>query len=211
MAELTFDCVDVEPLRYGIGPALVFKLRITELSGQPIHAMVLRVQIRIEPQRRRYDPAESELLEHLFGEPSRWADTLKPFQFAAVSVMVPGFTGATEVDVEVPCSYDLEVAAGKYLHALSGGVVPMVLLFSGTVFGKGGEGFWVEPVPWHMEAEHRMPIEVWDAMMELYFPRATWIKLDRETLDALLKFKARNAIPTWDAAMTQLLAGVVAP
>ena len=28
----------------------------------------------------------------------------------------------------------------------------MVLLFSGTVFGKGGPGFWVEQVPWHTQA-----------------------------------------------------------
>lgn len=207
MAELTFDCIDVRPLRYAASPTLAFKLRISELTSQPIHAMALRVQIRIEPQRRRYSSEESELLNNLFGEPSRWGETLKPFQFTTVSVMVPGFTGATEVDVEVPCTYDLEVAAGKYFHALAEGVVPMVLLFSGTVFGKGGPGFWVEQVPWHTQAECRMPVTVWDELMERYFPHVAWIKLHKETVDALLKYKAKHAIPTWDAAMEQLLAG----
>lgn len=207
MAELSFDCIDVRPLRYAASPTLAFKLRISELTSQPIHAMALRVQIRIEPQRRRYSPEESELLTNLFGEPSRWGETLKPFQFTTVSVMVPGFTGATEIDAEVPCTYDLEVAAGKYFHALAEGVVPMVLLFSGTVFGKGGPGFWIEQVPWHTQAEYRMPASVWDALMDRYFPNVAWIKLHKETIDALLKYKAKHAIPTWDAAMEQLLAG----
>ena len=207
MAELTFDCIDVRPLKYAASPTLAFKLRISELTGQPVHAMVLRVQIRIEPQRRRYTDDESELLTHLFGDRSRWGETLKPFQFTTISVTVPGFTGATEVDAEVPCTYDLEVAAGKYFHALSDGVVPMVLLFSGTVFGKGGPGFWVEQVPWHTQAECRMPVAVWDELMARYFPNAGWIKLPHETLDALLKYKAEHAIPTWEAAIEQLLAG----
>ncbi|MFD8491670.1 DUF6084 family protein [Amycolatopsis sp. NPDC059657] len=208
MAELSFDVVDVQPMRYSAAPTLTFKLRIAEVSGQSIHAMALRVQIRIEPQRRRYGPEEAELLTHLFGDPSRWGDTLRPFQFSSVAVMVKSFTGSIEVDVEVPVSYDLEVAAGKYFHALQNGVVPMVLLFSGTIFGKGDKGFWVEPVPWHVEAECRMPIEVWDQLIALHFPQATWIKLHKETLDALLKFKAAHAIPTWDEAMTKLLAAV---
>jgi hypothetical protein len=207
MAELTFDCIDVRPLKYAASPTLAFKLRISELTGQPVHAMVLRVQIRIEPQRRRYADEESELLTHLFGDRSRWGETLKPFQFTTVSVTVPGFSGATEVDVEVPCTYDLEVAAGKYFHALSEGVVPMVLLFSGTVFGKGGPGFWVEQVPWHTQAECRMPVAVWDELMSRYFPNVAWIKLPRDTVDALLKYKAAHAIPTWEAAIEQLLAG----
>lgn len=207
MAELTFDCIDVRPLKYAASPTLAFKLRISELSGQPVHAMVLRVQIRIEPQRRRYSDAESELLTHLFGERARWGETLKPFQFTTVAVTVPGFTGATEVDAEVPCTYDLEVAAGKYFHALAEGVVPMVLLFSGTVFGKGGPGFWVEQVPWHTQAECRMPVAVWDELMARYFPDVAWIKLPRETVDALLKYKAQHAIPTWEAAVERLLAG----
>jgi hypothetical protein len=207
MTELTFDCIDVRPLKYAASPTLAFKLRISELTGQPVHAMVLRVQIRIEPQRRRYADDESELLTHLFGDRSRWGDTLKPFQFTTVSVAVPGFTGATEIDAEVPCTYDLEVAAGKYFHALSEGVVPMVLLFSGTVFGKGGPGFWVEQVPWHTQAECRMPVAVWDELMSRYFPNVAWIKLPLETVDALLKYKALHAIPTWEAAMEQLLAG----
>jgi hypothetical protein len=213
MADLTIDCVDVQPERYGTSPTLIFKLRITEKSATPIHAIALRVQIRIEPQRRRYDPRESELLTYLFGDPSRWADTLKPLQFTTVSAMVPSFTGSTEIDVPVTCTYDLEVAAGKYFHALDEGIVPFVLLFSGTAFSKGEKGFWVDQVPWHLESSYRMPIEVWNQLMNLYFPNETWVRLRHDTVDALLRYKAKHAIPTWDAAMEKLLvqAGEASP
>ncbi|GAB2998446.1 DUF6084 family protein [Amycolatopsis acidiphila] len=207
MVELSFDCSDVRPMRFAAGPTLQFRLHVADISRTEIHAIALRCQIRIEPQRRRYEPGESELLESLFGDPSRWGQTLKPFQFASVSVMVPSFTGACEVELEVPCSYDLEVAAGKYFHALRDGVVPMALLFSGTVFGKGERGFWIEQVPWHAEASYRMPVRVWGELMDRYFPASSWIRLHRETVDALLRYKARHAIPTWDAAMDTLLAG----
>jgi hypothetical protein len=213
MADLTIDCVDVRPERYGVSPTMIFKLRITENSATPVHAIALRVQIRIEPQRRRYDPHESELLTYLFGDPSRWADTLKPLQFTSVSAMLPGFTGSTEIDVPVPCTYDLEVAAGKYFHALHDGVVPFVLLYSGTVFSKGEKGFWVDQIPWHLESNYRMPIEVWQELMNLYFPNQAWVRLRHDTLDALLRYKSKHAITTWDAAMEKLLAqaGEAAP
>jgi hypothetical protein len=206
MSEFSFDCVEVRALRYAAAPTLAFTVRIAELSRVPIHTIALRTQLRIEPQRRRYNEEESALLANLFGEPSRWGETLKPMQFATVSTLVPGFTGSVAVDVEVPCSYDLEVAAGKYFHSLREGVVPMVLLFSGTVFAKGGSGFWIEQVPWHAEASFRLPVEVWQQMMDLYFPNEAWIRLRRETVDALLKYKSANAVPTWDAAMERLLA-----
>src|SRR5262245_66547252 len=99
--------------------------------------MALRCQIRIEPNRRRYSDAEAERLLDLFGERSRWGETLKPMQFAELSVMVPGFNGGTEVDLAVPCTYDFEVASAKYLHGVEEGAVPLLLLFSGTVFIKG--------------------------------------------------------------------------
>jgi hypothetical protein len=53
---------------------------------------------------------------------------------------VPPFTGTTVVDLHVPCSYDMEVLASKYLDALAGGEVPLEFLFSGTVFYTGAGG-----------------------------------------------------------------------
>lgn len=205
MAELGFDCLDVAPERYGTGPTLLFRLRITESSGEPIHSIALRCQIRIETHRREYGQGEQEKLADLFGERSRWGQTLRAMQFAAVSVLVPGFTGSTEIDIPVPCTYDMEVASGKYFHALEHGVVPMVLLFSGTVFGKGQNGFWVQQVPWREQATCPMPVTVWQELMNLYFPHENWVRLHRDTMDALLRYKSRHSIPTWDAAVETLL------
>jgi hypothetical protein len=205
MAELVFDCLDAKPDRWAAVPTLLFRLRIADAGGQRIHTIALRCQLRIEPQRRRYSPEESEDLLDLFGEPPRWGETLKPLQFANVSVMVPGFAGSTELDLPVPCTYDFEVAAAKYLHALDDGEVPLLLLFSGTVFAKGGDGMTVEQVPWHKEASYRMPVKVWRELMDLYFPDSAWIRLRRDTLDGLQRFKARAALPTWDDALAALL------
>jgi Family of unknown function (DUF6084) len=207
MTELVFDCLDVRPERYAASPTLSFRLRIAETSGEAVHAVALRCQIRIEPQRRRYSAEEADRLLDLFGERHRWGDTLKPLQFAMVSVMVPGFTGSTEVDLPVPCTYDFEVASAKYLHALDGDEVPLLLLFSGTVFAKGQTGFSVQQVPWHKEASYRLPARVWRELMDLYFPNEAWIRMRRETLDALQAFKARRALPTWDDALAALLRG----
>ena len=65
--------------------------------------------------------------------------------------MVQGFTGDTEVALPLECTYDFEVTASKYLHALREGTVPLQFLFSGTVFAQGERGFAVQQVPWDRE------------------------------------------------------------
>ena len=51
----------------------------------------------------------------------------------------------TEIDLQVPCTYDLEVASARYLQGLDDGTIPLLLLFSGTVFvANGAGGFSVE-------------------------------------------------------------------
>ncbi len=67
-----------------------------------MHAIALRCQIRIEPHRRRYSADEARRLNDLFGDTSRWAETVKPIQLATVSTMVPGFTSLTEIELPVP-------------------------------------------------------------------------------------------------------------
>lgn len=206
MAELEFHCLDVVPEHYAAAPALKFRLRLRERSGAVLHTLALRCQLRIQPHRRDYGGSEAELLSYLFGDPERWAETLNPIPLASVSTVLDGFTGETEADLPVPFSYDLEVAAGKYLHALSAGEVPLLLLFSGTVFVRTDRGYQVEPVPWHSEAEFRLPVRVWRELMDHYFPGSGWLRLRRETIDRLLRYKAGEAIPTWDEALTRLVA-----
>ncbi|MFF4650584.1 DUF6084 family protein [Streptomyces sp. NPDC001380] len=204
MTGLDFACTGVHADRYAAGPTLVFRLRVTAAGGERVHALALRCQIRIEPARRRYSPAEADRLHDLFGGRERWGETLRPLHFAQVSVVVPGFTGETEVDLPVPCTYDMDVASARYFAALEDGEAPLLLLFSGTAFSGPG-GFRVHPVPWDREAVCRMPSGVWREAVDLHFPDCGWIRLPRAALDALLAYRSRRALPSWEAAVGDLL------
>ncbi|ANW21435.1 DUF6084 family protein [Streptomyces clavuligerus] len=204
MKELGFRCTDVRADRYAAGPTLAFRLRITAPAGTRVHALALRCQLRIEPARRGYDEAEGGRLTGLFGERSRWGGTLNPIQFAEVPLMVPGFTGETEVELPVPCTYDLDIAATRYFRALESGEAPLLMLFSGTVF-SGPAGFHVTPVPWDLEAPVRLPVKVWREMMEQHFPGCGWLRLPSDTMDELLAFRTRRALPSWEATVRELI------
>jgi hypothetical protein len=205
VAELSFVVTGARAEPYAASPTLMLQLRIEEKSGEPVHAVALRCQIQIEPRRRHYSGEEEDRLLELFGEPPRWGETLKTLLWTHASLMVPGFAGSTEVELPVACTYDFEVTAAKYFHALAGGEIPLMLLWSGTVFVRGQTGFSVEPVPWEKEAAFRLPVAVWRELMDRYFPGGAWIRLSRESLDALNRFKVRRALPTWDAALEALL------
>ena len=211
MAELTFGCTEAHATRYAATPTLSFTLHITESTDVRVHAIALRCQIRIEPHRRRYSPDEARRLNDLFGDTSRWAETVKPIQLATVTTMVPGFTSVTETELQVPCTYDLEVASARYLQALDDGTIPLLLLFSGTVFTAHGDSMRVELIPWSSEASYRMPVTVWQDVVNEHFPGSAWLRCSRETLDALSVFKSAHALPTWDATLSALLAAAGHP
>jgi hypothetical protein len=206
MAELVFDCIGARPDKFAVVPQMVVKLRISETTGQRVEAIALRCQIRIEPARRRYSDAEAERLNDLFGETQRWADTLKPVQFINLSAMVPGFTGSTEVELPVPLTYDMEIGATRYFAGLEDGEVPLLLLFSGSIFCVTDGRMSVTQVPWSKEAAYRLPIAVWREAIDAHFPNSSWIRLSTHTLDALLQFKSRKGLPTWEATVLALLA-----
>jgi Family of unknown function (DUF6084) len=206
VAELSFDCLGARAERYAMAPTITLQLRISETSGEPVAAIALRCQLRIEPARRSYSPAEADRLHDLFGDTSRWADTLKPLQFTTVGVMVPGFTGSIDIDVPVPASYDLEVAAGRYFASLEEDGIPLLLLFSGTVFGTAEGRMRVQQVPWSNEAPFRLPVSVWREAVDAHYPNCAWIRMSQRTLDRLQRFKTEQALPTWEAALSALLA-----
>jgi hypothetical protein len=208
MSALDFEVVGARPEPHAAVPTIMLRLRISGSEGAAVHALALRCQIRIEPQRRRYSSEEEEHLYELFGETPRWGDSLRPFLWTHASMTLPGFTGTTEVDLPIECTYDFEVAGAKYLHGLTSGEVPLLLLFSGTVFSKGTQGFTAEPISWSTEASYRMPVAVWRGMMDLYFPNSAWLRVQRDTLDQLQAFKAARGLPTWDQAFSQLLKDV---
>jgi Family of unknown function (DUF6084) len=206
LTELVFDCVGARADKYAVVPAMTMSLRIRETTGQRVEAIALRCQIRIEPARRRYTDAEAERLTDLFGETQRWADTLRPVQFTNVSIMVPGFTGSTELDLPVPLTYDMEIGATRYFAGLEEGEAPLLLLFSGTIFGMADGRLSVQLVPWSKEASFRLPVAVWREAIDAHFPNSAWVKISTHTMDELQRFKARHVLPTWEATILTLLA-----
>jgi hypothetical protein len=205
VTSLAFEVLDAQPEPHAAVPTIAFRLRVEEADGFSVHALALRCQIRIEPQRRRYDAEEQDRLYELFGETPQWGDSLRPFLWTHTSTTLGRFDGATEFELPVACTYDFDVAAAKYLHGLNGGDVPLILLFSGTVYTRGESGFSAEPLSWSLEASYKLPVAVWRDMMDLYFPNSAWIRLRRDTLDGLQRFRALRGLPTWDQAFEQLL------
>ena len=208
MPDLNFQVEMAEPLSFAVSPLLIFKLRIREVGTvpTPIHAIVLRCQIRIEPTRRTYAVPEQEQLLDLFGTKDRWGQTLRAMLWTHTSVVVPPFTGNTVVDLPVPCTYDFNVAATKYFNALEEGEVPLVLLFSGTIFYDTEEhGLQVAQISWEKEAIFRLPVSVWRKMMDHYYPNSAWLCLRKDVFDRLALYKSRQGIPTWEQTLEGLL------
>jgi hypothetical protein len=204
--ELAFAVEGVESVEYAAVPTLQFTLGIESLGGEPIRSILLDVQIQIAARRRAYDAAAEERLLELFGTAERWGDTLRTLLWTRETIVVPPFADKTAVDLPVTCTYDLEVAASRYLDALKDGTVPLEFLFSGSVFFANREGgLHTTRIPWSQEAEFAMPAEAWREVMDRHFPDSAWLRLGKGAFDRLHAYKARNSLRTWDDTLDSLL------
>ncbi len=208
MPELHFAIQDAEAVAYAAAPLIALKLRVTNLpASEAIHTLTLRCQVQIESAKRRYVPAEQEKLVDLFGEPERWSRTVRPLLWMNTTVAVPSFTDTVLVNLELPCTFDFNIATTKYFHALDSGEIPVSVLFSGTVFYKGtDDALQVAQVPWDREANYRLPVSVWREMMDMYYPNTAWLCLRRDAFEQLSRYKMRHGLPTWEQAITRALA-----
>jgi len=208
MPELHFDIQGLEAAAFSAAPQL--NLRILIRCGDPkaaIQNILLQCQVQIEPARRKYEAGEQSGLRDLFGEPSRWSQTLRPMLWTNAGSVVPGFTGETVAEVALPCTFDFTVAATKYFYGLKNGEIPICALFSGTVFYATEEAGWqVEKIPWSREASYRVPVRAWKEMMDRYYPNTAWLCLRRDVFDALQQYKTSRSIPTWEQAFERMLA-----
>ncbi|MGW0004946.1 DUF6084 family protein [Nocardia grenadensis] len=202
----TFAVLEIAPQPYSVAPILSARVGIASLADEPVHAIALRAQVRIQPARRRYSDEEGAGLTDLFGARDRWRDTQRSFLWMHCTTMVPGFSGGAEVDMPMPCTYDFEVTGSKYLHALRDGSVPLLFLFSGTVFLQGSGGFAIQQIPWDREDTFDMPLSVWHELMAAHYPNTGWVRLHRDTLDALAAYKSGHGLLGLDDAVTRLLA-----
>jgi hypothetical protein len=204
--DLAFAVVEAERMEYAAVPTLRFGLEVQSPGGRPVTSVLLDVQIRIAARRRAYDDAATDRLFDLFGPRESWGTTLGSLLWTRTTLLVPPFTGRTVVDLPVVCTYDLEVAATRYLDALSGGDVPLEFLFSGSVFYPGEDGaLQTARIPWDREAEYRLPVAVWRETMDRHFPGAAWLRLQKDAYDRLVAFRSRRALPSWEAVVDALL------
>jgi hypothetical protein len=205
--DLSFRVSAADPVAMAAQPLIGLKLELSNATGEAIHTVNLRAQIQIEAPRRHYSAEEKELLLDLFGTPERWGKTLRPFLWSHVTTVVTSFTGSTMAELHVPCTFDFNVAATKYFHAVNEGEVPLLLLFSGTVFYVGAEGaLQVAPISWDKEARFRLPVRVWRDMMDLYYPNSAWLSVRRDVFERLYQYKLQRSLPTWEDTLESLLA-----
>jgi len=135
MPDLNITVEKAAAVPFAVSPTLAFELRVANANPEEaIHTVVLRCQIQVEVARRPYSAAEQERLRDLFGEPERWGQTLRSMLWTHANAVVPSFQGSTTVQLQVPCTFDFNIAATKYFNGLTVGEIPLCLMFSGTVF-----------------------------------------------------------------------------
>jgi hypothetical protein len=207
MPELTFEVTGAAAILHAAQPMLALDVAIRNArAGEAIHAMTLHAQVRIEAQRRRYSAAEQAGLHDLFGEPGRWDVTLKPLLWAQTSVAVPRFTGATTAQLPLGCTFDFAVGSARYAHALEGGEVPLLVLFSGTVFhAPAGSALQVAQIPWTAEARFGLPLAIWRATIDHYYPGCAALMLRRDVFERLHRHRSKGGFTSWEQAVESLL------
>jgi len=209
MPELNFQIEGAQAVPYAANPLLSFNLRVTN-SGpeESIHTVVLRAQIQIEVTRRHYSHGEQSKLSDLFGEPDRWGQTLRNLLWTHAIVVVPPFAKETVVELQVPCTFDFNVAATKYFHGLDEGDLPLNFLFSGTVFYPGAnDRLQIAPISWDKEAKFKLQLRTWKDLIDHYYPNSAWLYLRRDVFDRLYQYKVRHGIPSWEQTIERVLAG----
>jgi hypothetical protein len=186
--QLSFTIEGGGVLEYAAVPTLRFDLRVDSASDIPIRSVALNVQIRIAATRRPYDERDRERLVELFGQAGDWGRNLRSLHWTNVALQVAPFRRTTLVELPVTCTYDLEVTASRYFHALGDGDVPLEFLVS-----------------WGDEAEFKLPVSVWREMMDHHFPNHAWLRLEGHAFDRLHAYKRDNTLLTWEDTVDSLL------
>jgi hypothetical protein len=205
MPELTFRVVDALAVPHSAAPAVALTLELG--CSAEVRSVALQTQVRIEAPARQYTAAEQEGLRELFGEPSRWGRTLTGLLWANVTTPVGPFTGSARVEVVLPVTFDLSVAAAKYFEAVDG-AVPLRLMFSGTVFHAGDDGgLQVTLLPWSSEARFAFPASLWKRTLDIHYPNRAALQLERGVFERLRRFQVDRGLPSIERALEELLEG----
>jgi hypothetical protein len=207
MPDLDFKVTGIQPAQRGLAPLLHFILEITNTpETETIQSVMLQTQIQIQTPQRAYNADEKEKLKELFGLPEQWGQTLRSRLWAHANTVVPEFHGRTEAVLAVPCTLDFDVAATKYFYALEEGEVPLLFLFSGTIFYIAPpQRLQIQQISWNKECTWRLPVSRWRELMQHHYPDSAWIALRRDLFDQLYEFRRREGFGSWDEVIARLL------
>jgi hypothetical protein len=204
--KLGFAIQDAKPVQFAAVPTLCFAVSLQCVGGGAIRSATLNTQLRIAATRRSYNSDEKQRLVEVFGGQREFGRALASLLWTQTTLIVPPFTDSTVCELYIPCTYDFEVAASKYLDALADGLAPLEFLFSGTVFYSidGGQ-LRVAHIPWDSEADFALPVSVYRQAMDYHFPDSAWLRLQRDTFDRLYDYRARNSMLSWESTVEALL------
>lgn len=204
MPSITIQVVNAEKLLFAASPAIAFELDVS--SAAPVESVALRAQIMIEPARRAYVASARDELSDLFGEQERWSQTLHPFLWTHAETTAPAFSGGIRVRLPVACTFDFNIAATKYFHAVRDGEIPLRFHFSGLIFYREQEGsMQIAPIPWNCEFPWLLSASVWREMMDHYYPDGAWLRLRRDVFERLYAWKRRQGLVTWEETIEKLI------
>jgi len=210
--ELTFEVLGAAHEPFAAQPTLRFELSVFEPTDRPIYAISLTAQINFDPARRGYDNETKEDLYELFGAPERWPSTTRSFLWTHATTIVHSFTGAITFGLEVPCTADLEVVAARYVSALPQGEVPLTMHFTGRVMYEGPQRqVQVLHLPWNTQASYKMPVSVWQRMIQHHHGESGFVNLHNDTLAELKRYKRVHGLHSFDAVVLDLLEKGKAP
>lgn len=185
-------------------PAIALDLRVAAPAGFAIRSLLLTVQVRVAFARRAWDPETRERLVSVLGPPS--AGPARSLVWTQSTLVVPPFTGSAHAELVLPCTYDFDVALARCLDALSDGTLPLDLLFSGTVFLADEHGrLRVTRVSHDTDTRFDLPVALWRATMDRWFPGAAWVRLSRGAFERLTAFRSERTLLSWDDAIVALL------
>ncbi len=201
MPELGFTVRSAEAARYAAAPRISLELGI--VTSAPVKALLLRCQVRIAVSRRHYAASENTRLGELFGDRARSQLSLL---WAELVTNVSEFESETTIELGLPVSHHVDTAIAKYLRALDGGVVPIELLFSGSIFHTPALGtLSVSPIPWSKEAHFSLPRALVRQALELHDPDSEPVPLGRELIRRLDAFRIERNLAGIDRAIEALL------
>jgi len=63
----------------------------------------------------------------------------------------------------------------------------------------------VGQISWSKEAAYRLPVALWQEMIQRYYPNSAWIRLHKDVFDQLYLYKATHSLPTWEEVVVHLL------